>query len=97
MNGYHEFYRATSVHKGIPLYIVTLWNTTIAIIQTLMQHYYGANFGQYCIQQFFSPIVYVTLFCALETIVLSAVNGTYIGTLLLFLLLFFIFVTLLFF
>lgn len=41
MRGYHDFHRAVNVHKSIPLYIVSLWNTTILTVETLMQHYYG--------------------------------------------------------
>jgi len=78
LNGYHDFYRATSMHKGIPLYIVSLWNTSIMAIQTLMQHYYGPNFGFHCVQIMLSPIVYITLFSSVETILLMAVHGTYI-------------------
>jgi len=79
LNGYHDFYRATSMHKGIPLYIVSLWNTCIMAIQTLMQHYYGPSFGFHCVQVMFSPIVYISLFSSVETILLLAVHGTYIN------------------
>jgi len=78
LNGYHDFYRSTSMHKGIPFYIVSLWNTTIMAIQTLMQHYYGSNFGFHCVEIMFSPIVYISLFSTVESIVLMAVHGTYI-------------------
>ncbi|KAJ6632618.1 Transmembrane protein [Pseudolycoriella hygida] len=78
MKGYHDFYRATNVHKGIPLYIVSLWNTTIMAVQTLIQHYYGTNFGYHCVQVMFSPIVYITVFSCLETILFVIVHGSYI-------------------
>jgi len=78
LNGYHDFHRATSVHKGIPLHIVSLWNTSIMVIQTLIQHYYGTNFRYHCVQVMLSPIVYITLFSCLETIVFVAVHGSYI-------------------
>ena len=81
MQGYHDFHRAMNVHKGIPLYIVTLWNTTIMAIQALMQHYYGDHFAEQCIEHFLTPTVYITLFSIAETIVLSLVNGNYIGKL----------------
>lgn len=48
-------------------------------IQTLIQHYYGPNFGFHCVQHLLSPIVYITLFSCLETIVFVAVHGTYIS------------------
>lgn len=78
MNGYHNFHRATNVHKGIALYVVTLWNVAISIIQTLIQHYYGPDFGKHCVEQWLSPLVYVTLFAVLETIVLALVHQSYI-------------------
>lgn len=78
MSGYHEFYRATLIHKGIPLQAVSLWNTVILGIQTIMQHQYGPDFFNHCTKDFFSPTVYIVLFCAFETIILCAVHGTYI-------------------
>jgi hypothetical protein len=29
LNGYHEFYRSISLHKKIPLHIVSLWNCAL--------------------------------------------------------------------
>jgi len=78
LKGYHDFYRSTSMHKGIPFYMVSLWNTTIMGIQTLMQHYYGPNFGLHCVQVMFSPIVYISLFSSVETIFFMAIHGSYI-------------------
>lgn len=78
MNGYHEFYRATSLHKGIPLHTVSLWNTVILGIQTIMQHLYGNDFFNHCPKSFFSPTTYIVLFCAFETVILIAVQGWYI-------------------
>lgn len=79
MNGYHEFYRATLVHKGIPLHTVSLWNTVILLIQTIMQHQYGKDFFNHCTKSFFSPTTYVVLFCALETVFLIGIHGWYIA------------------
>lgn len=78
MHGYHEFYRATLIHKGIPLQIVSLWNTVILCIQTIMQQYYREDFFNHCTRQFLSPTTYVVLFSVLETIILVAVHGYYI-------------------
>lgn len=78
MNGYHEFYRATSLHKGIPLHIVSLWNTVILGIQTIMQHQYGSDFFNHCTKDFFSPTTYIVLFSAFETVILIAVHAWYI-------------------
>ncbi|XP_055678220.1 transmembrane protein 192 [Lutzomyia longipalpis] len=79
MNGFHDFHRATGVHKSVPLYLVSLWNTAIMAIQALMQHYYGDDFGEHCIQSFFSPIVYVSVFTAVECGILAIIHGTYIA------------------
>lgn len=79
MNGYHEFYRATSLHKGIPLHTVSLWNTVILAIQTIMQHLYGDDFFNHCRKEFFSPITYIVIFCALETVILIGIHGWYIA------------------
>lgn len=79
MNGYHEFYRATSLHKGVPLHCVSLWNTVILGIQTIMQHYYKEDFFDHCTKSFFSPTTYVVLFCAFETVLLIAVHAWYIA------------------
>lgn len=78
MNGYHEFYRATSLHKGIPLHTVSLWNTVILGIQTIMQHEYGTDFFNHCTKDFFSPTTYIVLFNAFETILLLAFHAWYI-------------------
>lgn len=78
MNGYHEFYRATSLHKGIPLYTVSLWNTIILGIQTIMQHQYAEGFFQHC-HYHFSPTFYIVLFNALETVILLGIHGWYIN------------------
>lgn len=78
LNGYHDFHKATNVHKGIPFYVVSLWNSAILTIQALMQQYYGANFGEACIESFFSPVIYITMFNIVENIVLAGVNGSYI-------------------
>lgn len=78
MNGYHEFYRATNLHKGIPLHVVSFWNTVILGIQTIMQHDYGRNFFDHCHKSFFSPTTYIVLFSAVETVILIAVHIWYI-------------------
>lgn len=78
MNGYHEFYRATLLHKGIALHIVSLWNTIILAIQTLMQDQYGTGFFEHCPKSFFSPTTYIVLFSACETIFLLMSHGWYV-------------------
>lgn len=81
LNGYHDFHRATEQHKAIPLQIVSLWNTFLLAIQTLIQHYYGDAFGEKCVAVgLLSPIIYISAFSGLETIVLCIVNGSYIAT-----------------
>lgn len=77
--GYHEFYRHKILnYKNAPLSIVTLWNMIIFLMQTLMQHNYGAEFTAHCQRSLWSPITYVCLFCGIEAIVLMFVHGTYI-------------------
>lgn len=79
LNGHLEFHKSIAMHKGLPLQIVTLWNTAVFTIQTLIQQYYGDHFGQKCVQQLFSPIVYITAFSVLESTVLSVVHCSYIS------------------
>lgn len=80
MNGYHEFYRATSLHKGIPLMVVSLWNTVILGIQTIMQHQYGPEFFDHCTKQgLFSPTAYIVMFSVLESTILIGAHSFYIS------------------
>lgn len=80
LNGYHDFHRTVEGHKTVPLQIVSLWNTFLLAIQTLIQHYYGDAFGEKCVVVgLLSPIVYISAFSGLETIVLAIVNGSYIA------------------
>lgn len=44
-----------------------------------MQHYYGEDFGKHCVEQWLSPIVYITLFTVLENVLLLVIHGSYIG------------------
>ncbi|XP_055902594.1 transmembrane protein 192 [Eupeodes corollae] len=78
LNGYHDFHRSTAMHKGVPLHVVSLWNTAILAVQAMMQHYYGEHFGEHCLEGFLSPITYITAFNVVETIVLGCINGNYI-------------------
>ncbi|XP_055636309.1 transmembrane protein 192-like isoform X2 [Toxorhynchites rutilus septentrionalis] len=80
LDGYHEFHRAIAYHKTVPLQIVSLWNTFLLAVQALIQHYYGDNFAEKCaVAGLFVPIVYITMFCSLETLVLCFVHGSYIA------------------
>lgn len=79
MNGYHDFHRSMNVHKGVPFYIVSLWNSAILGVQALMQHYYGSNFGLHCVESWLSPLVYIVLFSSVETVILALINGCYIS------------------
>jgi len=77
--GYHEFYRQNILnYTNAPFNIVSLWNTIIFLIQTLMQQKYGVEFPLHCQRSIRSPITYVCMFCGLETILLIFVHGTYI-------------------
>lgn len=79
MNGYHEFYRSTSLHKGVPLHIVSLWNTIILGIQTIMQHEYGPDFFDHCTRHLFSPTANIVMFSALESCILIGIHSWYIS------------------
>lgn len=77
--GYHDFYRKQILtYKNVPFAIVTLWNTCMFIVQTIMIQNYGTDFTMHCQKTIESPATYVCLFCGLETIVLMFVHGTYI-------------------
>lgn len=78
MNGYHEFYRSTLLHKGIALHTVSLWNTIILALQTLMQDQYGPSFFEHCPKDFFSPTTYIVIFSAFETVFLMVAHGWYV-------------------
>lgn len=80
MNGYHEFHRETNMQKGIPLQIVSLWNSTLLAVQALIQHYYGDQFLAHCLATgWLTPISYVTTFNVAESLVLVVTHGCYIG------------------
>ncbi|CAD7092587.1 unnamed protein product [Hermetia illucens] len=79
LNGHLEFYKTLEVHRSMPLTIVSLWNTAVLTIQTLIQQYYGNHFGEECIRGWLSPIVYITSFSILESTVLSFVHINYIS------------------
>ncbi|KAG5675434.1 hypothetical protein PVAND_005338 [Polypedilum vanderplanki] len=78
LNGYHDFTREMKNHHTIPLKIVSLWNTVILAVAAGIHHYYGENFMQKCIKTVFSPVVYITMFNAAETLIFFVVHGTYI-------------------
>lgn len=77
--GYHDFYHSKILrYKNAPLHIVSLWNTTILLVQTVMQQNYGAEFVLHCQRMVASPITYICLFCGVETILLIFIHGSYI-------------------
>lgn len=78
--GYHDMHRSTKMIRGAPLLIVSLWSVFLMGIQTLMHQYYGDEFTKHCqVNQLMSPTGYVAIFSCVETIVLGAVNASYIG------------------
>jgi len=79
LNGYIDFHKSMKVHKAIPFYVVTLWNNVIMFIQILIHHYYGENFAEHCIEGFFSPFIYITLFHITESFFLYIIIGSYIA------------------
>lgn len=78
--GYHDFYRKKILtYKNAPLFIVTLWNMIMFMVQTIMiETYDGSEFSLHCQKTAQSPITYVCIFCGFETILLMIVHGTYI-------------------
>lgn len=79
INGYLEFYQSTYTLHRLPVYVVSLWNSFLLIVQTLSLHYFPDGFFDSCIKSgIASPIVYVTVIVIVENVVLSYVHGRYI-------------------
>ncbi|EDV42110.1 uncharacterized protein Dana_GF17177 [Drosophila ananassae] len=78
MNGYHDFHRETNMQKGIPLQLVSLWNSALLAVQALIHHYYGENFWEHCAAGWLSPVSYVTAFTVAENLVLTVTHSFYI-------------------
>lgn len=79
MNGYLDFYKKTQVHHRLPLYIVSLWNAGILLLQALMQHYYEDGFAEKCIKAgVLSPVSYFLALMTVEICVIFGVNIDYI-------------------
>lgn len=79
LNGYHDFTRATKAHKSIPLTIVSLWNTAILATAAGIHHYYRENFFEKCVESYMSPVVYITAFNVVETLIFLVVHSSYIS------------------
>ncbi|ALC45725.1 CG7523 [Drosophila busckii] len=79
MNGYHDFHRDTNMQKGVPLQIVSMWNSMLLAVQALIHHYYKDEFWMHCAAGWLSPITYVTMFNVAENVVLAATHGCYIN------------------
>ncbi|XP_068155863.1 transmembrane protein 192 [Drosophila tropicalis] len=78
LSGFHDFHRETNMQKGIPLQVVSLWNSMLLAVQALIHHYYGTDFYTHCAAGWLSPVSYVTAFNISENIVLAATHGCYI-------------------
>lgn len=80
LNGYLDFYKKTQVNHRLPFYIVSLWITFIALIQTLIQHFYAEKFMLKCLQgNLLSPIGYMCALITTEFCTVFAVNLCYIS------------------
>ncbi|XP_077296842.1 transmembrane protein 192 isoform X2 [Arctopsyche grandis] len=80
ISGYLEFYQQTYTLHRAPIYVVSLWNAFLLIIQTLVQHFYPDNFIEQCAKGgFVAPVSYVTGFIWVETVILSAIHGMYMS------------------
>lgn len=79
LNGYLEFYKKTYTHHRLPLYIVSLWNCVILLLQTLMQHFYADDFAEQCVRKdLFTPLNYICAIITLEVCVLFGISTSYI-------------------
>lgn len=79
MNGYLDFYKKTQLHHRLPLYVVSLWNAAILLIQTVMQHYYPDDFAERCLKNgVLSPRGYICALITIEMCVLLGVNVNYL-------------------
>lgn len=80
MNGYLEFYKKTQTHHQVPIYIVSLWNTTILLVEGIMQHFYPDDFAERCVKAgVLSPITYLCTLITMESIVIAVFGINYIG------------------
>lgn len=78
--GYLDFYKKTQVHHRLPLYIVSLLNAIILIIQALIQQFYPDNFAEKCVKGgTMSPIAYLCAFITVEFCLIAGININYIG------------------
>ncbi|KAL3286259.1 hypothetical protein HHI36_000769 [Cryptolaemus montrouzieri] len=79
INGYLDFYNKTHVQHRLPLYVVSLWNAVIMLIQTIMQHFYPDNFEEECLKGgALSPISYLCAFITVEFFIIAGINVDYI-------------------
>ncbi|XP_034660444.1 transmembrane protein 192 [Drosophila subobscura] len=78
LSGYHDFHRETNMQKGIPLQVVSLWNSMLLAVQAMIHHCYGESFWEHCAAGWLSPVSYVTAFTVAENVVLAISHGCYI-------------------
>lgn len=80
MNGYLDLYKKLYNSHRLPFYIVSLWNATILVLQTLMQHFYPDNFAKFCIEgDKLSPMNSLCAIITLEVCILFGISTSYIG------------------
>ncbi|XP_053698604.1 uncharacterized protein LOC128745556 [Sabethes cyaneus] len=75
--GYHEFLQQTHRHKKAPLKFVSLCNLLVLTLHTLLLQVLGANFFIDCKIYGFSATVAISIFCAIECVVLMVLHITY--------------------
>lgn len=79
MNGYLEFHRNTLNHHRLPFYIVSLWTSSLFMVQTLVQHFYLDHLEENCLRKdYLTPLSYYTAIISLEFLLLLFTIGTYI-------------------
>lgn len=78
--GYLDFYNKTNAHHRLPMYIISLWNTAIIVIQGIMDQFYPDNFSEKCVNSgAMSPLSFLCALITLEFCLIAGINITYIG------------------
>lgn len=78
LNGYLDFYKQTQLLHRSPLYVVSLINTTLMLLQGLMQHIYQDEFQNKCLKGGpFSPVGYLSIIISFEFFVIAVVSISY--------------------
>nr|CAD7576994.1 unnamed protein product [Timema californicum] len=78
VSGYHKFYKKIYNLSVIPFYIVSLWNTALLVVDTLLQHVYS-DYKQRCSStNTLTPVNLLCVIIAVETSLLALFISLYI-------------------